>query len=665
MLSITDIPGIGLARLAKFNKAGIFTVNDLLEYFPKKYDYNHVDDYSLIDLNKLLTLDVIIVKPPKLFYIRKKLTKLVVTVKINTMIFNVAIFNREYLAKALTVNQNIIITGKFLKNLNNFSAQNIVLKQNFIKGIIPIYNIDQISDKVVSKAINYLLDLNIKLDEKLPDFIRRKHGFVEIGKVIDFIHRPKNLEEVSQAKLRLAYEELLVFALRVEVIKKINKRLVTPIKKYDIAKVRNFIDSLQFELTNDQKTVTNEIFRDFKQKSQMNRLLQGDVGSGKTIVSVISAYAIVTSKYQVAIIAPTLVLAKQHFDTFKSYLDSFGVRVCLLTSETPNAERKTIISRIENYDVDIIIGTHSLLQDDINFNNLGFIVIDEQQRFGVMQRRKIREKGINPDVLMMSATPIPRTLAISMFESTDVSQIKEKPKNRQNIITKIIDFESIEKVFKKVDEVLDKKQQVFVICPLILNSENRSYLSVEEAERLVKKRFKNVNVEILHGKMSDQEKLKVIQDFYSNNINILISTTVVEVGVNVANATTMVIFSANAFGLAQLHQLRGRIGRNDLLGYCYLVVDDIQVESERLKILETSNDGFLISEYDLTLRGPGEVFGNIQSGVPSFSIANFITDADLREKAFVDAKEIIESQDYLAKKMYLNTIKAIESYNLD
>jgi ATP-dependent DNA helicase RecG len=660
-----DIPGVGKATIEKLNKSGIFDSQDLLSYFPKKYDYHKIDNLEQIELDKTLSLEVIITKKPRLFFIRRKLTKLMIAVKLESMNFNVVIFNREYLAKVLIKDQQIVVTGKFLKNFSNFSASNLVLKSNFIEGIIPLYGIESISDKNLQKFIKYLLEQNVEVEERIPNFIRQRHGFIDVNQMIKYIHNPRNLGEVKLAKNRMAYEELLLFALRVEAIKKINQRVLTPVKKYDIDSVKRFIQSLKFELTDDQKQATNDIFRDFKQKNQMNRLLQGDVGSGKTIVSIISSYAIVTSGYQVSILAPTLVLAKQHYQTFMNFLESFNVKIALITSEIRASDKRSIISKIENHQIDIVIGTHSLLNDDIKFKNLGFVVIDEQQRFGVQQRKKIREKGIYPDLLMMSATPIPRTLAISLFESTDVSQIKEKPKNRKNIQTKIIDFESLETVFTKIDVQLDKQRQIFVICPLIMNSDNRTYLSVEEALSIFGKRFVKSSISVLHGKMSDEEKTKVIQDFYENNINILISTTVVEVGVNVSNATTMVIFNANAFGLAQLHQLRGRIGRNDLLGYCYLVVDDILEDSERLKILETTNDGFLISEYDLSIRGPGEVFGYIQSGAPNFQVANFITDSDLRDKAFVDALDILESNDFLAKKLYLQTLKTIESYNLD
>lgn len=660
-----DIPGVGKVTIEKLNKAGIFNSQDLLSYFPKKYDYHKINNLEQIELDKTLSLEVIITKMPRLFFIRRKLTKLMIPVKLKSMNFNVIIFNREYLAKVLIKDQQIVVTGKFLKNFNNLSASNLVLKSNFIEGIIPLYGIENISDKNLQKFIKYLLEQNVEVEERIPNFIRQRHGFIDVNQMIRSIHNPKNLGEVKLAKSRMAYEELLLFALRVEAIKKINQRVLTPVKKYDIDSVKKFIQSLKFELTNDQKQATNDIFRDFKQKNQMNRLLQGDVGSGKTIVSIISSYAIVTSGYQVAILAPTLVLAKQHYQTFKNFLESFNVRIALITSEIKASDKRDVISKIENHQIDIVIGTHSLLNDDIKFKNLGFVVIDEQQRFGVQQRKKIREKGIYPDLLMMSATPIPRTLAISLFESTDVSQIKEKPKNRKNIQTKIIDFESLETVFPKIEAQLEKQRQIFVICPLIMSNDNRTYLSVEEALCIFEKRFVKSSISVLHGKMSDEEKTKVIQDFYDNNINILISTTVVEVGVNVSNATTMVIFNANAFGLAQLHQLRGRIGRNDLSGYCYLVVDDILEDSERLKILETTNDGLLISEYDLSIRGPGEVFGYIQSGVPNFQVANFITDSDLRDKAFVDALDILESNDFLAKKLYLQTLKTIESYNLD
>jgi ATP-dependent DNA helicase RecG len=346
-------------------------------------------------------------------------------------------------------------------------------------------------------------------------------------------------------------------------------------------------------------------------------------------------------------------------------LKNFNVEIALLTSDSSLADRKKIIADLQSGKTKIIVGTHSLIQEEINFANLGFIVIDEQQRFGVEQRRKIREKGLNPDLLIMTATPIPRTMAISMFENTELSIIKEKPKNRKPIKTKIIDFENLNEAFNLVDKELKSNRQIYVVCPLIEDNQDNKNVSVEEAFKLLSKRFKNTNIAMLHGKMTEQEKSSIFNDFTTHKIQILISTTVIEVGVNVKNASIMIIFNANSFGLSQIHQLRGRVGRNEYSGYCYLVVDDLVSDLERLKILEESNDGFKISEFDLEIRGPGEVFGKQQSGVPIFQFANIISDVKLREAAFSDAKTIIKNEDYRAKNLVRSVLQTIKSYNLD
>jgi len=398
----------------------------------------------------------------------------------------------------------------------------------------------------------------------------------------------------------------------------------------------------------------------------MNRLLQGDVGSGKTIVSVIASLACVTAGQQAAIMAPTLVLAKQHLITFKNYLNDYGVKIELLTSDLSTVEKRRIKEALRYNEIDIVIGTHALIQKDTDFFNLGFIVIDEQHRFGVKQRKILREKGVTPDILLMSATPIPRTLAISIYKDIDISFIKEKPSGRLEIKTDISSYEDLDTLLTKVQVELDKGFQAYVICPMISESDTSEKLSVEAIYKLLSQKLGHkYKVDFLHGKMNDQDKDFILKRFYNNDSKILVSTTVVEVGVNVLNATVMLVMNADTFGLAQIHQLRGRIGRNQYQSYCYLVVDDLLEASDRLKILKDTTDGFLISEYDLSLRGPGEVFGQTQSGIPNFKMANLIKDSQILEEALEDAELIINSKDTESSILRNKAIKAIESYNLD
>jgi ATP-dependent DNA helicase RecG len=666
MNQLENIKGIGPKTATKLNSQGIQTINDLLFYFPMKYMTFKINEYDEIELEKDLTLVVTVSKNPKIFFIRKNLDKLSVQVEINHLFFYVHIFNRRFLSKALQVGEKIVVTGRFLKNLSSFTASNIVLKKNFKPGIKPIYNFTDVKEATAQKIYKEVLSYDYRLQETLPNYILKKRNIPNINDLIKTIHSPKSDSDIANSRKRIVYEELLEFALRIESLKKLNKSVITIKKDYDIEKVRRFIKTLPFELTKDQKEATNDIFRDLKKSNQMNRLLQGDVGSGKTIVSVIASLACVSSGQQVAIMAPTLVLAKQHLITFKKYLSEFGVKIELLTSDISATEKNQIKMDIRNNIIDIIIGTHALIQKDIDFYDLGFVVIDEQHRFGVKQRKILREKGVTPDILLMSATPIPRTLAISIYKDIDISFIKEKPSGRKEIITDIQAFEELDKLLLKVSEELDKGYQAYVICPMINESDTSEKLSVEAVYKLLDDKLSDkYSVDYLHGKMSDKDKDGILEKFYLNQSQILVSTTVVEVGVNVKNATVMLVMNADNFGLAQIHQLRGRIGRNEFQSYCYLVVDDLLDASDRLKILKETSDGFLISEYDLSLRGPGEVFGKSQSGIPIFKMANLINDSQILAEALEDAELIINSQDILSNILKNKAIKAIESYNLD
>jgi len=666
MEKLSTVKGIGPKTEKKLNQMGIRTTQDMLFRFPVRYETYGLNDFLEIALNVQLSLSVKVVKKPKVFFIRKNLDKLTVDVEMNRMLFHVSIFNRRFMASSLEPGVEIVVTGKFIDNLSNFTASNIVLLKNFHPGIVPFYGIEDVNDVTIRKAMRLLLQAKPDLPEPLPSRYLQKHKIPDINQLITKIHEPKTETDIIDVRKRIIYEELLDFALRIEMLKKLNSAVISQSRKYDIEIVRDFISKLPFELTSDQKQATNEIFIDLKKDRQMNRLLQGDVGSGKTIVSIIAALAVVTSGYQVAVMAPTLVLAKQHFETFKKYLEPYGVRITLLVSEQSVGDQNIIKGLIRSNRFDIIIGTHSLIQESVDFHNLGFLIIDEQHRFGVNQRKELRKKGVTPDILLMSATPIPRTLAISIYRDIDISFIKEKPSGRKEILTKIVEYEKLDQLLKTISSELNLGHQAYFICPMIVDSKTSQKISVEETARILDEKIGNdYTIGVLHGKMADEEKNYILQGFYSGKTQILISTTVVEVGVDVKNATVMVIMSANSFGLAQLHQLRGRIGRDELQSYCYLVVDDILDASERLDIMAKTTDGFLISEYDLSIRGPGEVFGNAQSGIPNFRMANLIKDSEILEAALEDASKIISENDPKSHMLVNKAIKSIDSYNLD
>lgn len=665
MADLQDIKGLGKATESQLANASIYSIEDLLMCFPKAYKDQFINRTKDIDLNKQLCLRVQVKSKPSIFFFRKNLSKLSVKVSIDNFEFRVDIFNRHFLSKILYPNNDIVIIGKFKQSLKVFTASDMVMYKNYEEGIIPEYKLGDIKDGRMRKIISNALSLNNHIHEFIPDFILDKRQIFGMDQVIRLINQPNNYQELDQAIYRLKYEELLTFALRIQLIKRARLLRHFSRKHYQIKPVKELIKKIGFDLTDSQKKATNDIFRDLRSPHQMNRLLQGDVGSGKTIVAILSAYASVTAGYQVAVMAPTLVLSHQHFQVFSDYLSPLGVRIGYLTSELTLKQRSDVLQRVKDHQIDILIGTHALIQDSIVFSDLGFIIIDEQHRFGVEQRKKLRTKGRFADLLLMSATPIPRSLAISIFESSDVSQITEKPKGRKSVKTQIVDDSQLIGVFKKLNYELEKNHQVYVICPLINEKETSNYYSVEETMSMFESVFPQYRIWALHGKMHDQEKIQVLEDFKSGIIQILVSTTVIEVGIHIDLATSMVIMNANAFGLAQLHQLRGRIGRSDLQSFCYLLVNEGSEDLERLSILEKEEDGFKISSYDLRLRGPGEVFGKNQAGIPHFNFANIIEDGPLLKKALMDATMVIDSNDVLSVALKNEVIQSIESYHLD
>ncbi|HKL47683.1 MAG TPA: ATP-dependent DNA helicase RecG [Candidatus Izemoplasmatales bacterium] len=665
MSALLDVKGLGKVTLNKLNEMGISSIDDLLMCFPKRYKIQKIDKIHNAKINQTITIYAKVQSKPSVYFFRKNLSKLSFKAVSDNQKFRVDVFNRHFLSKVLYTHSEIIITGQFKSSFKVFTASEIALMKNYDEGIIPQYDLADIHDGRIKKIINEVLGHGHQLYEPLPKSVLNKRQMTNINQVIHDIHQPDNEVQLNRAMTRLKYQELFEFALRIELIKQIQKSKQSSKKPYQINIVKALIKQIGFELTESQKKASNEIFIDLKSKHQMNRLLQGDVGSGKTIVAILASLASVTAGYQVAVMAPTLVLSHQHYQVFKKYLEPFDIKIALLTSETHAKKKTQIMHAIHQHNLDIIIGTHALIQETIDFAKLGLAIIDEQHRFGVRQRKTLREKGYFPDILLMSATPIPRSLAISIFESSDISQITEKPLGRKPIITNIYPYSKMKSVYRRIEMELSMHHQIYVICPLIDSSESSPYFSVYETLQLMSDHFNDKQVDILHGKLTDQNKINVLKRFKQGDIQILISTTVIEVGIHIDNATTMVIMNANTFGLAQLHQLRGRIGRKDIQSYCCLVVDDGVEDLERLNILENTDDGFEISAYDLRMRGPGEVFGKNQSGIPQFNFANLIEDRELFAWAQEDARMIIDSQDIKSLTLKENIIKTLDSYHLD
>ena len=570
-------------------------------------------------------MDGIIESVPNIFYIKRKLDKM--TFKINTgyNMLNVIIYNRGFLKSKLNVGTSVIVIGKYDKKHNLIIASELRFGEIKYDKIEPVYHTTYgITSNQINTYIRELLQKDIEIKDYIPDVIKEKYHFDSKLSDIRNIHFPRNIEKLKKSINRLKYEELFLFMLKMNYLKSdktIKKGLERNVKYQEIEK---FITSLPFELTSDQKTAVDTIYNDLTSNKRMNRLLQGDVGSGKTIVAMISMYINYLSGYQSALMAPTEILAIQHYNNIKKLFKDYNINVALITSKIKAKEKKEILKKIKSNEIDFIIGTHALISDNIVYNSLGLVITDEQHRFGVNQRNNLKNKGTTPDILYMSATPIPRTYALTLYGDMDISSIKTMPSGKKDIITMLKKESEMKDVLTSIYEQLKLGHQAYVIAPLIEESDKSDLKNIYELETNMNKAFGKIyNIGILHGKMTNEEKDEVMKKFENNEIQILISTTVIEVGIDVKNATMMVIFDSYRFGLSQLHQLRGRVGRNDLQSYCILISNR---ETKRLDILTKTNDGFKISEEDFILRGSGDIFGQRQSGDMIFKLADIKKD---------------------------------------
>ena len=661
-IEISSLKGLGKKYVEILNEYGIYTVKDLFLAYPYRYEsFIPSDLYNITNYNKVTLVGTVISNVTYQYY-RNNLNSLTFKMIVSGEVINVIIFNRKYLQKLITPNSKVMVCGKY-----NYFKKELVAIQVFphkTEGFYEsFYKIKEIPSSIIQRAVKTALDSGIRMEEYLPHYVIEKNNFLDINDLIECIHSPKNPKDIILGRGRRKYEEILNFFIRVNYFKSLKEKNTRDPIKYDIVEVKRLIETIPFELSVDQKNVCNEIFRDFKKIHPANRLIQGDVGSGKTIVALISAFAMVTAKKQVVIMAPTEILASQHYEYFRKMLSGFNVNIGLFTGTTTKSNRNIILSNLRSGECDIVIGTHALFYEDITYKNLGLVIIDEQHRFGVKARNNLFNDQSSVDALFLSATPIPRTLGLTIFGDLDISTIKTARANKKSVETKVFLVDDIDIVLDNVEEEIKKGHQVYFVVSAIESEFDDSRFDILDVNNLLSQRFPNYKIGTLHGKVKEKEKNAVMERFLAKEIDMLVSTTVIEVGISVDNATTMVILDAQNFGLSQLHQLRGRVGRGDLEGYCYLVTNDI--EKERLNVLATTNDGFALAEMDLKFRGPGDYFSIRQSGIPDFVFADFSKDIELFMKINKDAMDLflLQEHDKEIKKYISDIVSEIEIKN--
>ncbi len=646
MEELSSIKGLGPKTLESLKNININTIEDLVSYYPYRHDLIVLNDIKTAEDKQNVIIECIVDSVPLTRRFRANMTSLMFRAMSNKKMIAVMIFNRAFLKTQLKPGTTVTVIGKYDALKNTVIASDIKFEKIKTGSIETVYHLTSgLTSKTLKKAINEALSKYDNYVDYVPSYLNEKYKFITKKDAVNLMHNPTCQEDVKKALMKLKYEELFLFMFKINYLKEINKISKTGyIRNIDPEDVNDFIRTLPFELTNDQNKAVEDIYNDMTSSKRMNRMLQGDVGSGKTIISIIAAYINHLAKYQTALMAPTEVLAYQHYDTVRTILESTNIRVALLVGSMKKKEKDEIVEKLEKGKIDFIIGTHALLSENVVFKNLGLVITDEQHRFGVNQRANLKNKGLLPDTLYMSATPIPRTFALTIYGDMDISNIKTKPKGRKEIKTIIKSDKELVSVYELMKEEIDKHHQVYVVSPLIEESDVIDLTTVNEIKRNIDLYFKKeVKSAILHGKLSKADKDKIMEEFKSGKVDVLISTTVIEVGIDVKNATMMVIYDAERFGLATLHQLRGRVGRNEFESTCVLIGDE---SCKRLQVLCESNDGFYITEKDYEMRGEGDLFGVKQSGDMSFKVANLRTDMKILLQARDDSKEfLLENKD--------------------
>ncbi|WP_169083486.1 ATP-dependent DNA helicase RecG [Paenibacillus sp. PL91] len=659
-ISVRQIKGVSAPKEEELHAFGVRTVADLLDYFPFRYEDYRIRELTDVKEGEKVTVLGHVRGVPLLQRYGKGKSRLTCKVEVGQWLVTAVWFNRHFLQDQLVIGREIMLTGKWEQQRlqmtisdSEFPGSGGAAKSGTLQ---PVYSVGgSITQTWIRKTIRQALtQYGAMIEEMLPHELVRQHDLMARRDAVERIHLPDDTKEGQAARKRLVYEELFLFQLKLQAYRALNRKRNDGIAhQIESETIRKFAATLPFELTDAQKKVVNEICVDMRRLSCMNRLLQGDVGSGKTVVAAIALYVAVKSGHQGALMVPTEILADQHMRSLTRMFAELGIQVALLTGSLTEKKRRDVLAGLQMGIIDIAVGTHALIQEDVFFRSLGLVVVDEQHRFGVNQRSVLRRKGMNPDVLTMTATPIPRTMAITAFGDMDVSTIRERPHGRKPIKTYWVKHSMMERVLGFIRKEVSKGRQAYIICPLIEESEKLDVQNAIDLYVQTQQSFPDLRVGLLHGRLSAAEKETVMGAFGANETHVLVATTVVEVGVDVPNATLMIIMDAERFGLSQLHQLRGRVGRGEHQSHCILVADPkSETGKERMKVMTDTDDGFEVSRRDLEIRGPGDFFGTKQSGLPEFRLADMVADYEVLELARDDAAELTERDDFWSNESY-------------
>jgi ATP-dependent DNA helicase RecG len=664
LLPITELKGVGVRLAEELEQLGITTVDDLFAYYPYRYDNYELRDLTDVQDQEQVTILGKVQSEPLLNYYGKKKSRLTVRVLSGRYLITVILFNRPYLKRSLKLEDTVTVTGKWDRNRAVLTSSDFHIGQpDQDAQWAPVYPVKSgVSVKKLRALISQAFtQFPNRIKENLPEELITSYKLIGREQAIHTIHFPNGQADLHQARRRLVYEEFLFYQLKMQAYKRMKRSSSGGIRiPLDQEQIRKFIGLLPFSMTHAQNRVIDEILKDMASSSPMNRLLQGDVGSGKTIVAAIALYAAVSAGYQGALMAPTEILAEQHAENLQELFQPFSISVGLLTGSVRGKKRRELLENLSNGKIHILIGTHALIQPEVMFQNLGLVVTDEQHRFGVGQRGALRLKGKEPDIMYMTATPIPRTLALSVFGDMDVSTIDELPGGRKQIKTYWVQESVMDRVIQFMKKELDQGRQAYVICPLIEESEQLDVQNALDVHAQLSQALPGYTVALMHGKLSPEEKDEVMNSFKKRKDQVLVSTTVVEVGVNVPNASLMIIYDADRFGLSQLHQLRGRVGRGNAQSYCILLSDaKSETSREKMRMMTETTDGFKLSAYDLKLRGPGDFFGKKQSGLPSFRLADIVHDYRTLATARDDAARLVQSPEFWQEARYAQMRKPL------